>query len=117
MPRDGHAHTHAIHSPQDGNNHPLWRKAVDCERDQNRRKIPGKFLYTRHTTSTALQLAVDHAFTGSYAKRFRLADPPETLTCNCGHPLRTPRHVLLDCPLLSQSRINVGIVNFYERTP
>ena len=109
-PRDGHAHLHAIHQPPDGNNHPLWRKAVDCERDQNGRKIAGKFLYSRRTTSTAIQLAVDHAFTGSYAKRFRPADPPETLACHCGHPLRTPRHVLLDCPLLSQPRINAGIV-------
>ena len=115
-PRDGHAHTYTILSSPDSNNHTLWHKAVDCEQDQNGRKIKGKFLYTRRTTSTALQLVVDHAFTGSYAKHFRPANPPETLACQCSHPLRMPRHVLLDCPLLFQPRINTGIVNFYEQT-
>ena len=32
--------------------------------------------YHRRQTSTVFQLAVDHAFTGSYAKRFRPLDPP-----------------------------------------
>jgi hypothetical protein len=46
------------------------------------------------TTSTAFQLAVDHAFTGSYARRCRPADPPGSLICPCGLPLRTPTHLV-----------------------
>jgi hypothetical protein len=43
-------------------------------------------LYSRRTTSTAFQLAVDHAFTGSYAKRFRPADPVTFFfTYHCAH--------------------------------
>lgn len=46
-------------------------------------------LYSRRTTSTALQLAVDHAFTGSYASRFRPADPPTLLLANAVPPRGT----------------------------
>ena len=74
---DSHAHTYVIKEPPDGNNHPLWIRATDCARDDKGRKIPSQPLYTRRITSTALQLACDHAFTGSYSKRFRRADPPE----------------------------------------
>jgi hypothetical protein len=45
------------------------------------------------------QLAVDHTFTGSYAKRFRLLNPPESLQCPCGSPLRNPNHLIRDCRL------------------
>jgi hypothetical protein len=64
---------------------------------------------------TAFQLAVDHAFTGSYAQRFRPADPPETLTCPCGAPLWTPQHITWECPLFYQSRVNHAI-HTYGRT-
>jgi hypothetical protein len=52
---------------------------------------------------------VDHAFTGSYAQRFRPADPPETLTCPCGTLLRTPQHITWECPLFYQTRVNHAI--------
>jgi hypothetical protein len=68
-----------------------------------------------HRHVTALQLAVDHAFTGSYAQRFRPADPPETLTCPCGAPLRTPQHITRECPLFYQTRVNHAI-HTYGRT-
>ena len=41
-------------------------------------------LYSRRTTSTALQLAVDHAFTGTYVVRFRPGDPEEASACPGG---------------------------------
>ena len=81
---DGPAFLTAITRPPKGNNHPLWSAAVTVERDENGKKTR-RPKYRRQTTSTALQLAVDHAFTGSYAARFRPADPPESLTCPCGH--------------------------------
>ena len=105
---EGHAYTHAITSPPSEHNHPLWKAATDVERDDFGRKTK-RPLYSRHTTSTALQLAVDHAFTGSYAQRFRPLDPPETLGCPCGAPLRTPGHVIRECPLFYQTRVNRAI--------
>ena len=68
-------------------------------------------LYRRRTTSTALQLAVDHAFTASYAIRFRPSDPPESLSCTCGNVLRTPYHIITSCPLHFRDRVNAGIHN------
>jgi hypothetical protein len=78
------------------------------EKDEKGRKTKHP-LYSRHTTSTALQIAIDHAFMGSYAKRFRPSDPPETLTCPCRNPLRTPQHITRECPLFYQTRVNHAI--------
>ena len=113
LPLDGHAFTHAIREPPSGGNHPLWTAAVEVEKDDMGRKTR-KPKYTRRVTSTALQLAVDHAFTGSYAKRFRKADPPETLTCPCGHLLRDPTHLTLTCPHFAQTRRDLGITSHYR---
>jgi hypothetical protein len=96
LPLDRVAFTHAITNPPSGGNHPLWRAAVEVERDELGRK-------TRHpkcprrVTSMALQLVVDHTFTGSYAAHFCPSDPPETLLCPCGAPLHTPQHLTLEC--------------------
>ena len=67
------------------------------------------FKYRRRTTATALQLAVDHAFTGSYAKRFRPKDPPESITCKCGAKLRDPNHILRRCSIFHDQRVNTAI--------
>jgi hypothetical protein len=106
---EGHAHREKIITePPSGSNHPLWVAATDVEKDEFGRKTR-RPLYSRHTTSAAVQLAVDHTFTGSYAKHFRPADPPETLACTCGAPLRTPTHLIRDCPRHYQARVNTGI--------
>ena len=80
-------------NPPSEKHHPLWKAAVDMEKDKFSRKTKHP-LYRCHTTSTALQLAMDHAFTGSYAKHFRQADPVEMLGCSCGTPLCTPNHII-----------------------
>jgi hypothetical protein len=82
------AYTHAIRRPPDGRNHPLWAAAVKKKKDDNgnKTKVP---LYSRRTTSIALQLAVDHAFTGTYVTRFRPGDPAEASHCPCGNLLRS----------------------------
>jgi hypothetical protein len=106
---EGHAHREKIITePPSGSNHLLWVAATDVEKDEFGRKMR-RPLYSRHTTSAAVQLAVDHTFMGSYAKRFRLADPPETLACICGTLLRTPTHLIRECPHHYQARINHGI--------
>jgi hypothetical protein len=107
-PTDGHAHLFVIKEAPSTHHHPLWSAAVDMEKDVQGKKTKHP-LYSRHTTSTAFQLAVDHTFTGSYAQRFCLVDPPETLTCPCGTPLCTPQHITQECPLFYQTRVNHAI--------
>jgi hypothetical protein len=72
---DGAAYQYAISQPPSKHNHPLWSAAVAMEKDKRGRKTR-RPLFTQRTTSTALQLAVDHAFTGSYVRKFRPLDPP-----------------------------------------
>ncbi|KAH9013674.1 hypothetical protein EDB85DRAFT_1899608 [Lactarius pseudohatsudake] len=113
LPPEGHAHTHVLLRPPDGNNHPLWTAATDCERDDKNRKILSRPLYKRCSTSTAFQLAVDHAFTGSYAARFRPNDPPNSVTCPCGWGLRDPPHLIPSCPRFFNNRIDSGVLGQY----
>jgi hypothetical protein len=75
LPLDGAAYQYAISQPPSEVNHPLWSMAVTMEKDERGRKTR-RPLFLWQTTSTALQLAVDHAFTGSYARKLRPLDPP-----------------------------------------
>ena len=104
-----HAYLHAITLPPSEVHHPLWREATRTQPDELGLKTKHP-LYHRHTTSTALQLAVDHAFTGSYTTCFRPSDPPETLWCPCGSHTRDPSHIILDCPLFTEARLSTSIV-------
>jgi hypothetical protein len=78
------------------------------EKDERGRKTQCP-LFPRWTTSTALQLAVDHVFTGSYMSRFRPLDPPSSLTCPCGYHLRNPHHLIRDCRLHYLTRVSTLI--------
>jgi hypothetical protein len=60
QPTNGHAHTHVILEAPSTHHHPLWSAAVDMEKDARGKKTK-RPLYSRRTTSTAFQLAVDHA--------------------------------------------------------
>jgi hypothetical protein len=113
LPLDGAAFTHAITTPPSGANHPLWKAAVAVETDEHGRKTR-RPKYPRRVTSTALQLAIDHAFTGSYTARFRPSDPPDSLLCPCGAPLRTPQHLTLECRRFFQHRLDCGIYSFHR---
>jgi hypothetical protein len=103
-----------ITEPPSVGHHPLWAAATEVKKDENGKKtrIPK---YSRQNHICALQLAVDHAFTGSYARRFRPADPPETTACPCGAHTRSPSHLIRDCPRLLQQRINAGLLS-HNRT-
>jgi hypothetical protein len=68
-------------------------------------------LFMRRTTSTTLQLAVDHAFTGSYARRFRPNDPPQSLRCPCGFHLRNPDHLIRHCRHFYLHRLSNHIIS------
>ncbi|KAH9013932.1 hypothetical protein EDB85DRAFT_1899466 [Lactarius pseudohatsudake] len=75
-------YTNTLTQPPDGGNHPLWWAAMEREKD-DRGQQTGQPLYTRRTTSMALQLAVDHTFLGTYIIRFRPGDPEEASICPC----------------------------------
>jgi hypothetical protein len=108
LPLDGAAYQYAISQPLSEINHPLWSAAVNMEKDKWGRKT-WRPLFTRRTTSTAIQLAVDHAFTGSYAKHFCPLDPPDSLWCTCGFHIRNPNHILRHCHLFYLHRISCCI--------
>ncbi|KAH9039630.1 kinase-like domain-containing protein [Lactarius pseudohatsudake] len=102
--------------PPDRDNHPLWLAATECERDDKGKRTK-KALFSRRTTSTAFQIAVDHAFTSSYAARFRPADPPESLQCPCGEPLRSSVHTLYHCQRFYFERHTFGVVKYGHIIP
>ncbi|KAI9443597.1 hypothetical protein H4582DRAFT_1926001, partial [Lactarius indigo] len=58
-----------------------------------------------------MQVATDHAFTGTYVVRFRTNDPPENISCPCGAPLRSPEHLIHRCPRFLTSRISAGVLS------
>ena len=94
------AYAHTLVDSPSTHNHPLWREATKTTKHMGHKKP----LYHRCQTSTALQLAVNHAFTGSYARKFHPSDPPESHACECGHPLHDPEHFIHHCPILSKQR-------------
>ena len=102
------AYSHALITAPSVTHHPLWRESTIRVPSTlgSKKKV---FKYRRQITATALQLAVDHAFTGSYARRFRPSDPPESLTCKCGANLQDPNHILQCCPIFHTQRVNATI--------
>jgi hypothetical protein len=89
LPLDGAAYQYTISQPPSEVNHPLWSATVAMEKDKRGRKTQ-RPLFPRRTTSTVFQLAIDHAFTGSYASKFRPLDLPSSLYCPCSHPICDP---------------------------
>jgi len=85
---------------------------MDRKKDNRGRK--GKYTYSRRTTSTAFQVAVDHAFTGTYVTRFRPNDPPEARACPCGFALRSPQHITHACYRYTCERA-ASKINFFGR--
>ena len=82
---------HALPFPPDGKNHSLWKAAQQTLLTD---PLHGP---SRHTTSTAMRLAAGHAFTSTYARRFRKDIPEELNSCECGFSDRTWDHLIWDC--------------------
>lgn len=110
------AYTYTITTHPSETHHPLWKEAskTKVEEDELGRKITLP-LYRRRTTSAAFQLAVDHAFMGTYAKHFRPSDPPESLLCTCEvcfDPLHT-----LSSPVPSTTNIGLTQASTHSTAP
>ncbi|KAH9051487.1 beta-lactamase/transpeptidase-like protein [Lactarius vividus] len=120
LPKGTRSFTYAntLTRPPDGGDHPLWRAATARKKDDRGRQT-GQLLYSRRTTSTALQLAADYAFSGTYVIRFRPSDPEEASACPCGALFKTDTHILYDCPhkLIPVARHLSRIVYNGIRTP
>ncbi|KAH9026480.1 hypothetical protein EDB85DRAFT_1979097 [Lactarius pseudohatsudake] len=59
----------------------------------------------------SLQVAVDHAFTGTYVERFRPTDPHKATQCPCGFRLRTSPHIIHTCPRYNAHRFRANIIS------
>ncbi|KAH9030693.1 hypothetical protein EDB85DRAFT_2290443, partial [Lactarius pseudohatsudake] len=88
---------------------PIGTVSLTTESEKEQEDILSRPLFTRCSTSLAFQVAVDHAFTGSYAKRFRRHDPPSSVTCPCGWGLRDPPHLISSCLRYFHHRIDSGV--------
>ncbi|KAI9433731.1 hypothetical protein H4582DRAFT_969430 [Lactarius indigo] len=103
-------HTHSdVHPPHPTEHHPLWLQVTAAEKEPSGRR---RAKHTRRSTSTLMQFATDHAFTGTYVQRFRNNNPPENASYPCSAPLRTAEHIIHSCPRYLQNRINTGILRF-----
>ena len=104
--RDSFAYEYAIPDPPNGKNHPLWHAAtMTITHPTSGRRVP---LFSRHTTSTAFRLAVGHAFTSEYTRRFRPDLDGDDLACPCGFPDHSFYHIVYDCRLHSRVRVEVN---------
>jgi hypothetical protein len=115
-PLDGVAYQYVISQPPSKVNHPLWSTVVTTEKDKQGHKTQ-RPLFTQWTTSTALQLAVDHTFTGSYAWCFRPANPPKSLQCPCGSPLHNPNHLIQHCQFYYLHRLSCLVITSGRTLP
>lgn len=97
---DSFAYEYALTNAPSGRNHPLWKAAAE--------RIDGAPSYSHHTTTTALRLALGHAFISDYTRRFRLDIPEEENHCLCGFPDHSFHHLLYDCPRHTQARLTAG---------
>ncbi|KAH9010830.1 hypothetical protein EDB85DRAFT_2160691 [Lactarius pseudohatsudake] len=102
------AHKHTITQPPDGGAHALWQAATQKAKNSEGNKTR-RFRFSRRTTSTAIQVAVDHAFTGTYVDRFRPNDPPEARECPCGHRTRSSLHIIHSCTRFNAARLQAHI--------
>ena len=90
--QDSFAYEHALPFPPDGNNHPLWMVSQKTTYPDCLHKP------SRHTTSTALHLAMGHTFTLDYSHRFQPDIPETDLGCKCSHQDRSWLHLVYECP-------------------
>ena len=98
--RDSFAYEYTLTKPLSGQNHLLWKAAVD--------KTDGAPCFTCHTTTTALHLVVGHAFTSDYTRWFRHNIPEDENYCSCRFPDHSFHHILYNCPQHTEAQQSAG---------
>ena len=86
------AYDYAITQPPDGRNHPIFMAAIPPKKPAEE-----YVTITRHSSCTAMQLAVQHSFTANYMIHHRPDLPPKALACPCGFADQSIHHLLYDC--------------------
>jgi hypothetical protein len=99
-PHTSKAYQTALTMPLDGKPHHTFYPTHP--RDKPGERPQAKF--SRLTHSTLYRLVTGHAFTGEYTQRFFPQHTLEQIACQCGEPLQTAEHVLLQCPIYTAAR-------------
>ena len=94
-------HNYTVVNPPNGDNHPLWKEAVQVYTDlKTGKSLP---VYSWHTTTTALCLAVGHALTSDYSCWFHPDIPTDQLACRCDWPSHLFHHPCMSAPAATPS--------------
>ena len=122
-PRTTMAYKTALRNPPNGKAHhafntkPIPKGKQKGAEPEHTREQERKAKFLRLTHSTLLRFITGHAFIGEYTKRFY--PPPHTqeqITCPCGEPLQTIKHVLIECTLYTATRRRHLTANGWPRT-
>jgi hypothetical protein len=122
-PRTTMAFKTALQNPPDGKAHHTFniKPTPRGERDgpepnEHTRNQQNKVKFSRLTHSTLLRFITGHAFVGEYTKRFYPPHTQEQIACQCGEPLQTVEHILIECPLYTAARRRHLTANGRPRT-
>ena len=104
------AYRTALTTPPDGKTHHTFQpkrptippKTGDMNTGPD--TIGPKATFSRLTYSTFYRFITGHAFIGEYTQRFFPQHTPDQITCQCGEPLQTIEHVIMQCPLFTAAR-------------
>jgi Reverse transcriptase (RNA-dependent DNA polymerase)/Endonuclease-reverse transcriptase len=110
-PHTSKAYRTALTMPPDGKPHHTFY----CTHP-NKTDAEPQAKFSRLTHSTFYRLITGHAFTGEYTQRFFPQHTPEQVACQCGEPIQTVEHVLLQCPLFNAARRKHLTVNGRPRS-
>lgn len=109
-PHTSMAYRTALTTPPDGKTHHTFQSTqltnpltVGNNNTGPEEKGP-KATFSRLTHSTFYRLITGHAFTGEYMQRFFPQHTPDQIECQCGEPLQTVEHIIIQCPLFADAR-------------
>ena len=96
MPRSSNVYQTALTKPPDGKTHHTFHVPHPNNNGAIGHTNTVKFSCSTH--STLYRFITGHAFTREYTQRFFRQHTQEQIACQCGKPLQTIKHILLNCP-------------------
>jgi hypothetical protein len=121
-PRTSMAYRTALTTPPDGKTHHTFqpKHQTTPRTTGNANTGPNtegpKATFSRLTYSTFYRFITGHAFTGEYTQRFFPQHTPDQIACQCGAPLQTIEHVIMQCPLFTAARLKHLTFNGHTRS-